>query len=433
MKIAVPAGTTSKRMKIFVYDSSSTTGGGLTGLVYNSAGLTWYYTKDGDSSATQVTLATATLGTWASGGFKEVDSANMPGVYEIGVPNAAIAAGDCHMVIKGATNMVPVAIEIQTANLPANTQQVSGTNQTARDLGASVLLSPGTGTGQVSLSSGKVPATIAAGDIATDAINASSLNADAVAEIQSGLATSSALTTLAGKFSGITLLKNWLAVIMGKAADSGTLAEVNATTAGASFSNTTMSLQKLSEQVTLNGIGANTVTITVNDGTSPIQLAHVAAWSGSQLVATGTTNASGVTILSLDNGTYNINITANGFNGSAGNSLVVSGATSHTYSLTTLTITPSEPPEVTGYLYCYDQFGVVQAGVPHTLTLIQAPSGDTGTSLSQRPRTVMSASDGLVEFTGMIALAVYTIRRGSGSPVRFTADDATFAITALAG
>ena len=131
MKIAVPAGTTSKKIKIYIGDSSSTTGGGLTGLAYNSAGLTWYYTKDGDSSATQVTLATATVGTFTSGGFKEVDSTNMPGVYEIGIPNSAIAAGDCHMMLKGATNMVPVAIEIQTTNLPANTQQVGGQTASA--------------------------------------------------------------------------------------------------------------------------------------------------------------------------------------------------------------------------------------------------------------------------------------------------------------
>lgn len=41
-------------------------------------------------------------------------------------------------------------------NLQVDSVQVSGTAQTARDLGASVLLSSGTGTGQVSLSSGAV-------------------------------------------------------------------------------------------------------------------------------------------------------------------------------------------------------------------------------------------------------------------------------------
>lgn len=183
----------------------------------------------------------------------------------------------------------------------------------------------------------------------------------------------------------------------------------------------------------LVGLGANAVTITVNDGATAIQSAVVSAWSGSTLVATGTTNVSGVVVLSLNSATYSINITAAGFNGSAGNSLVVSGATSQTYSLTAIAITPSDPPEVTGYLYCYDQFGNTQAGVPHTLVLQTAPSGDAGASLSQRPRTVVSASDGLVEFTGLVQGAVYTVKRADGPQTRFTADTVTFAITDLAG
>lgn len=44
-------------------------------------------------------------------------------------------------------------------------------------------------------------------------------------------------------FSGITYMKNWLAIIMGKAADNTTKAEVNATTAGATYDQTTDSLE----------------------------------------------------------------------------------------------------------------------------------------------------------------------------------------------
>lgn len=44
--------------------------------------------------------------------------------------------------------------------LDANTLRVGGTPQTARDIGASVLLSPGTGTGQISLTSGVVTANV---------------------------------------------------------------------------------------------------------------------------------------------------------------------------------------------------------------------------------------------------------------------------------
>lgn len=153
-------------LRIFIQDYTSSTGAGLTGLVYNSAGLSWYYIREGDASATVVSLATATVGTFTSGGFKEIDSTNLPGMYEIGVPNAAIASGKTsHMMLKGATNMTSVLIEIETdllnynvasGILSVNTTQVGGTSQTARDLGASVLLSSGTGTGQLSITSGAV-------------------------------------------------------------------------------------------------------------------------------------------------------------------------------------------------------------------------------------------------------------------------------------
>ncbi len=117
MKLLIKAGTTSKRIGIFVQDSSQTDGRGLSGLVFNSAGLTWYYWREdqGNVGGSSVTLATATRGTFASGGFIEKDATNMPGFYEIGIPNAALATGAdwVVMVLRGATNMAPVTIEIQ--------------------------------------------------------------------------------------------------------------------------------------------------------------------------------------------------------------------------------------------------------------------------------------------------------------------------------
>ncbi len=49
-------------------------------------------------------------------------------------------------------------LNFTTGVVDANTKQVSGTSQTARDLGASVLLSSGTGAGQITLNSGAVTA-----------------------------------------------------------------------------------------------------------------------------------------------------------------------------------------------------------------------------------------------------------------------------------
>jgi len=115
-KLKIKESTTSKLVRVFIQDSSSTTGAGLTGLVYNSSGLTAHYLSEGDATATAITLATMTVGTWATGGFKEVDSTNMPGVYEIGLPDAVIDAtseGSTLVMLKGATNMAPVLLEIE--------------------------------------------------------------------------------------------------------------------------------------------------------------------------------------------------------------------------------------------------------------------------------------------------------------------------------
>src|SRR3954468_8156319 len=113
-KLTIKRGTTSKLLRVFIADSSSTVGAGLTGLLFNTALLTAYYIREGDASPTAITLATMTVGTWASGGFKEVSSANMPGVYQLGLPDAALASGAASVVVmlKGAASMAPVTLEI---------------------------------------------------------------------------------------------------------------------------------------------------------------------------------------------------------------------------------------------------------------------------------------------------------------------------------
>lgn len=114
MKIARRAGSTSEIWQIFIADSSSTTGAGLTGLVFNSASLTAYYHRDTDTTATAISLVTMTVGTFTSSGFKEIDATNMPGWYQFCPPNAALATGakSCGFHLKGATNMTPLPIEV---------------------------------------------------------------------------------------------------------------------------------------------------------------------------------------------------------------------------------------------------------------------------------------------------------------------------------
>ncbi len=114
MKLIRKVGATSQIFQIFIADSSSSTGAGLTGLTSGSSGLTAYYHRDTDTTATAISLVTMTVGTFTSSGFKEIDSTNMPGWYQFCPPNAALASGaaSCGFHLKGATNMAPLPIEV---------------------------------------------------------------------------------------------------------------------------------------------------------------------------------------------------------------------------------------------------------------------------------------------------------------------------------
>ena len=110
----IKRGTASKRRLIFIADSSSTTGAGLANLVFNSAGLVAYYYASDLANDIQITLVTATLGTYTSGGFVAVDNTNMPGWYEVGIPDAVLDGGvEAVIQFRGATNMVPVNLYIE--------------------------------------------------------------------------------------------------------------------------------------------------------------------------------------------------------------------------------------------------------------------------------------------------------------------------------
>ena len=127
-KLSVKPGSTSITLYVLIQDSTSITGAGLTGLVHNSSGLNCYYvrTRGVNSAITLATLAAANSA-WSSGGFKEVSSANMPGVYRLDLPDAVCAASarSAVVMLKGATNMAPVVLEIDLSN-DANVENWKG-------------------------------------------------------------------------------------------------------------------------------------------------------------------------------------------------------------------------------------------------------------------------------------------------------------------
>jgi hypothetical protein len=107
------AGNSNVTEYIFISQLYGDAGIGLTGLAYNTSGLTAYYVRP-LGSPTQISLASqTTTGAWTSGGFKEVDGTNMPGIYRIDIPNAVFTAGvtEAMIFLKGANNMNPIKIQ----------------------------------------------------------------------------------------------------------------------------------------------------------------------------------------------------------------------------------------------------------------------------------------------------------------------------------
>lgn len=117
MKLEVKKGTTSFICHVFLQANDKTDGRGKTGLVYSD--MTLYYMRAGASVAVAVTVGNiTTLGTFAGsatgGAFKEVDATNMPGIYELHIPNNAIAAGvgQVAFLLQGSATTADLPIEI---------------------------------------------------------------------------------------------------------------------------------------------------------------------------------------------------------------------------------------------------------------------------------------------------------------------------------
>ncbi len=152
--------------KIYVYAYDSTTNAPKTG---DAANITAYYAKDGGT----VTVLTDTSAT-------ESDSTNAKGFYMFDISQSETNADFVLITAKSSTSNVVVlgapagnpttpakfsTLVIDSAGLvDANMVKMgptgSGTAQAARDIGTSVLISSGTGTGQLSVSSGVIAADV---------------------------------------------------------------------------------------------------------------------------------------------------------------------------------------------------------------------------------------------------------------------------------
>jgi len=111
--ITIAPGSTSQSIELYL---------GATGLTFATSGLAAYYVRN-RASPVAITLVDAPTPTWVSGGFAEIDSATVPGLYRLDLPDAALLAGvsDVTVVVRGAsgTNGAVLTITLSSGGLTA--------------------------------------------------------------------------------------------------------------------------------------------------------------------------------------------------------------------------------------------------------------------------------------------------------------------------
>jgi len=110
--ITIAPGSTSQSIELYL---------GVTGLTSSSSGLSARYNRTRTASVSIPLVARTIAQAWTAGGFAEVDATNMPGVYRLDIPDAALAAGadDVTIVVRGAsgTNGAVMTVTLSSGGL----------------------------------------------------------------------------------------------------------------------------------------------------------------------------------------------------------------------------------------------------------------------------------------------------------------------------
>lgn len=337
----VKAGTTSFRGYVVrILDAS--TGAPYTGATSATAGASFGYTRPG---GTRQSIALSDLAAvdsaFSAGGIKHIAN----GKYRLDLPDAALATGVNSVTIDGGfTSYVVVceAIELLAVDIfDAIRMGLSALPNAAAAASGGV---PVIGSAPLTYLTGDAYARLGAPVGASHAADVANVAADVTTllgrlsaaragyldNLSAGaVATASALATLAGKFTGITLLSEWLGALAGKQTPNATaLTEIKATGAGSgTYDATTDSQEALRDRgdaawttgSSVLGSGSESVRIRCLNGAAPVDGAAV--WittdsAGTNVVA-GTVYTSGTgytSTLMLDPGTYYVWRQANGVN-----------------------------------------------------------------------------------------------------------------------
>lgn len=116
MKLKLRSGTTDKKLRVFIQDS---TGAGKTGVLHNH--LICKYVAENNLSVQTLTLNnTASFPNHADNSWIEISSSEMPGLYDLCIPDTVISTlktGSVVIMLRAngstATGMLPVLMEIE--------------------------------------------------------------------------------------------------------------------------------------------------------------------------------------------------------------------------------------------------------------------------------------------------------------------------------
>ena len=328
-----------------------------------------------------------------------------------------------------ATNAIQLAAIYN--KLPSKTYLV-GTNNSDGD----VQLDEATGTPANSAGVTTLIATIGSPVNATISADIAAVKTD------TGTLTSRITSTL---FSGITRLSRWLGALAGKTADSTTLAEIQATTAGAGYSNLTDSLEAIRDRGDAGGFagsgggggggtgsGPIEITITVTDGTDPLENASVRLLEGVNDLS-GDTDASGEIVFGATAATWRVLIFKDGYQFDPVD-LVVTVNDSVTYAMTPRTLTPNASPDLSNVVItCLNSSGTATAGIVVQVRLTIAPPKLGGSSLDGDWESHTSDGDGEIALT-LLAYGTYEIRRGTNGIIqKFVPNAGAFTVPSFVG
>lgn len=185
--------------------------------------------------------------------------------------------------------------------------------------------------------------------------------------------------------------------------------------------------------VGMTGTGARTVTITIDDGTTPLQNAKVRMAEGANTF-TSTTDVSGGVVFNLDDATYTVSVTKSGYT-YAGTTLVVDGTEAVTYSMTLVAITPPANPGLSALVVlCLDEDGEPEAGVDIDIRIVTVPSGDQNIAYKGSKQTATSDVDGIARLEAVQGSVCEWKRGRSDVWARVTIDgDSSTNVTSIIG